>query len=483
MKRYQTLAEELTLSIRTGVLQAGDRLPSVRQTSAARGVSPSTVFEAYYLLEARGLVRARARSGYFVTAGALRPVNATHAGQADGAGPAPDLARGILETLRPSGNADQVAFGAAGPAHCLLPFARLGRALAASARRKDNWDSLSGLAPGKAGLRRRIAMRYLADGMPLSPDDIVITAGAMDAIGLCLQATTRPGDAVLIESPGFHGAHTLLPRLGLTPVEIPAAGCGEQRLAVLEQAIRRHRPTACWLMPNFQNPLGTLVPDDLKRRMVALLESHEVAIIEDDVYGELYFGQRRPAPLLSFSARGMTMHCSSFTKTLAPGYRIGWVATPGCAAALARLQLAGTLGVSSPAQAALDEYLASGGYDKHLRGLRRVLESNLALLLRAIARHFPAGTKLIRPQGGYLLWVELPETVDTLALQPATQACGIGIAPGALFSLDASYRHCLRMNYALQWGERAEQAIARLGALIAAAAAFTATSTAMSALR
>lgn len=469
MKRYELLANELAQSIHSGTLTYGDRLPSVRQASAARGVSPSTVFEAYYLLEARGLVRARERSGYYVTAGphGLPPAPEWPPHDAGGACRPANLDERMADILRLSRHRDMVPFGSGFPSPALLPLARLGRVLSSSARRADAGGALDDIAPGNAALRRQIALRYLADGLTLGPEDIVIAAGAMDALTLCMQALTRPGDAVLIEEPGFHGARQTLARLGLRAVAIPAHPRDGIDLAALEAAVNVHRPKACWLMAHFQNPLGSLMPDEHKRRLVALLEERNIALVEDDVYTELYFGARRPRALSAFTRRGNVLHCSSFSKSLAPGYRVGWVASPRYAGQLARLQLSTSLAASSPAQLALAEYLARGGYDKHLRQLRQTLMANQARMIDAVKRHFPRGTRTTRPEGGFLLWVELPAAVDTLALQCQAQKLGITIAPGPLFAARGGFRHCMRLNYGLPWDERAEQAIATLGRLIA----------------
>ena len=219
-------------------------------------------------------------------------------------------------------------------------------------------------------------------------------------------------------------------------------------------------------MTNFQNPLGSLMPDDKKKALVALLAEHNVPLIEDDVYGELYFGNKRPVPAKAFDAKGLVMHCSSFSKCLAPGYRVGWT-TPGrYVDDVVRLKLTMTLASSAPAQVALSEYLAKGGYDKHLRQLRHTLEANQTAMMQAIVRHFPRGTKATRPSGGYFLWIELPGKLDTLEIQNKAIALGISVAPGPLFSAHRDFSNCLRLNYGHEWDARAEQAVATLGRLV-----------------
>jgi DNA-binding transcriptional MocR family regulator len=466
MTRYAALASDIEASIRAGVLRPGDRLPSVRHTCESRGVSASTVFQAYYLLEARGLVRARERSGYYVSEGAARrPPEPTGASQPGDASIAVDVSALVFEVLQAGTARGVVPFGSAFPSPLLFPLARLGQAMAASAQALDPWSTVDDLSPGNPALRRQIALRYLADGMQVHTDEIVVTNGALEALNLCLAAIARPGDAVVIESPTFYAALQTLERMGLQAIEVPTHPGEGIDLAALEHAIARHGPKACWLMTTFQNPLGSLMPEAKKQALVSLLARHGVPLIEDDVYAELYFGDRRPLPAKAFDREGLVLHCGSFSKCLAPGYRLGWAAPGRFAQAVARQKLTTTLGTCAPAQMALADYLRRGGYDKHLRKLRHTLASRQAAFAEAVGAHFPPGTRATRPAGGYFLWVELPEGVDALQLHRQALAQGISTAPGPIFSASRSFAHCLRLNYGHEWNARSEAALATLGRL------------------
>jgi DNA-binding transcriptional MocR family regulator len=469
MKRYEALAEELALSIRTGTLGMGDRLPSVRQLSKAHGVSASTVFEAYYLLEARGLVRARERSGYYVAAGS--PGQAPEAAGLDGelqeALPVAvdELVFSILASAK---QRDVVPLGSAFPSPLLYPLERLARTLARGAASMDPWSTVDDIGAGSIALRRQIAQRYLADGMQVQPDDIILTNGALEALNLCLQAVTRPGDAVVVESPTFYGALQALQRCGLKAIEVPTCARVGISLQMLEQALAMYRPAACWLMTTFQNPLGSTMPEAKKQTLVEMLARAGVPLIEDDVYGELYFGRRRPLPAKAFDREGLVLHCSSFSKCLAPGYRVGWAIPGRFARKTARLKLTSSLSVSVPVQQGLCEYLARGGYDRHLRQLREAFSQQQVALADAVSRHFPPGTRISRPAGGYFLWVELPAGVDALALQREACALGISLAPGPMFSARASFGNCMRLNYGHPWSGAIAGAVATIGRLAAA---------------
>lgn len=467
MKRYEALADEVAASIRAGVLRPGDRLPSVRQTSLGRQVSPSTVFQAYYLLEARGLIRAQPKSGYYVTQGPLAmPPEVETPSHPSGEAATVDVSERVFEILQSTMQRDVVPLGSAFPSPLLFPLRRLAKSMASSVQVLDPRAFLDDLTPGNAALRRQIALRYRADGIQLSPDEIVVTNGAMEALNLSLMTVSRPGDAVIIESPCFYAALQSIERNGLRAIEVPTHPRDGIELAALERAIQAHRPAACWLMTSFQNPLGSRMPDTKKRELVALLAQHEIPLIEDDVYAELYFGDERPAPAKAYDQNGLVMHCGSFSKSLAPGYRVGWVAPGRYFRELARHKLTTSITTSAPAQAALASYLEHGGYERHLRQLRRTLKEQQEAFIEAVARHFPPGTRATRPTGGYFVWIELDERIDALALHREALKHGISIAPGPIFSASRSFGHCIRLNYGYVFDAKVEAAIATLGQLV-----------------
>ena len=465
LNRYQLLAADIEASIRAGVLQPGDRLPSVRQACASRQVSPSTVFQAYYLLEARGLIRARERSGYFVAhGGGMAPPEPEALSRPDSASVQVDVTERVFSVLQASLQQGTVPLGSAFPGPQWFALPKLAQALAASARQATaQRTALDDLTPGHSGLRRQIARRYLADGMPLAMDDLVITNGALEALNLCLAAVTRPGGAVVVESPCFYGALQALERLGLQAIEVPTHPRDGVDLQALEAAITQHRPQAVWLMTSFQNPLGSLMPPARKQALVELVTRLQVPLIEDDVYGELYFAPHRPLPAKAFDREGWVLHCSSFSKCLAPGWRIGWTAAGRFTQAVARQKLTTSIATNGPAQAALAQYLEGVGYDKHLRHLRHALAVQRDRMAEAIARHFPPGTRATRPEGGYFLWLELPTGCDAWALYQRALQHGISLAPGPLFSPSPAFAHCLRLNYGIAWDAATEAALAQLG--------------------
>lgn len=467
MKLYEQLANSIAQSIQEGVLCRGDRLPSVRQASVSRNVSPATVLEAYYLLEARGLITARERSGYFVTSGAVNIPSS----------PAPviecqleptqvDMSELVFEVLESIRLKNVVPLGSAFPSPLLFPRVNLAKTMASSVQLMDPWASVDNLSAGDMNLRRQIALRYMIDGLHVTADEVVVTNGALEALNLCLMAVTRPGDTILIESPTFYAALQSIERIGLRAVEIPSHPKDGIDLAAMERAILQYQPKVCWLMTNFQNPLGSLLSNEKKQALVALITKYQLPLIEDDVYGELYFSDKRPIPAKAFDTEGLVMHCSSFSKCLAPGYRVGWVAPGKFAKAVARLKLTTTISASVPAQVAIARYLQKGGYDKHLRNLRHALLVNQIKFVEALERYFPVGTCLTLPQGGYFLWVKLPEGINALELHKLALNHDISIAPGPIFSAQRQFVSYIRLNYGHIWDARIEGALATLGALV-----------------
>ncbi len=323
------------------------------------------------------------------------------------------------------------------------------------------------LPPGNERLRKQIALRYALSGTRVAPEEIIITNGAMEALTLSLQSVTKPGDAVVVESPCFYAALQALERLRLKAVEVPCDPRDGIDLAALRSSLKRQDVKACWLMPSFQNPTGASMPEANRRELVRILEAHDLPLIEDDVYAELYYGAHPPRPANSFDTKGLVMHCGSFSKCLAPGYRVGWVAGGRHAQAITRAKIMTTLSTAVPSQQALGEYLAHGGYERHLRKLRRTLHGSTRSPRAWPRAVFPAGTRLSAPQGGYFLWVQFAEGVDTLQMHRDALERDINIAPGQIFSTTPRFRNCLRLNYGHPRDARFEPAMRVIGELAA----------------
>ncbi|HEX3846250.1 MAG TPA: PLP-dependent aminotransferase family protein [Steroidobacteraceae bacterium] len=464
MKLYRAVADDIGEMIRGGTLRPGERLPSVRSLCAARDVSPATVLRAYEELEAQGLVEAKPRSGYYVRAAG--PPAAPRPSQPKAASTRLEVSDLVFQTLEASRSRETVPLGSAFPSPVLFPWPKLARFLGRSTRRMDPWNTVESLPPGSAELRRQIARRYLSVGMSVGIDQIITTAGALEALNLSLQTVARAGDTIAIESPTFYGCLQAAQWHGLNVVEIPTHPAEGVDLDALKRAIAKHPIRACWLMTTLQHPTGATVPTERKRELVALLAKHGIALIEDDAYGELQFAAKGAPPAKAFDEAGRVLHCGSFSKCLAPGYRLGWVAAGRYAAEVARRKMEASIATSLPIQLGVAEYLRHGGYEAHLTKLRRALETQQAAALESLRRHFPPGYRVARPSGGYFLWVECAPGVNSLEVHQAALAHGITVAPGPIFSARREFRNFLRLNCGHPWTPSIDRAVQRLGQLL-----------------
>jgi DNA-binding transcriptional MocR family regulator len=465
--RYERLAEDLGGIIVAGNLRPGERLPSVRRLSRERRLSVSTVLQALRRLEDRGLVEARPQSGYFVrhTVARRSQPNARSTPEA----PVPvDVSQRLMRVLQTSMQPGVTPLAAALPACSLLPLAALQRLYGGVARRHPHLlEGGSHVNMDAPALVRQLVLRSVGWAGPLAASEFVITNSCTEALGLCLRAVTQPGDTVAVESPAYYLMLQLLETLGLKALEIPTDPHSGLSIEALDLATRQGRVAACLLVPNASNPLGSIMPDEHKRRLARLSAERDLAVIEDDIYGDLHFCNERPRPIKAFDTTGNVMLCSSFSKCLSPALRIGFVAAGRYRARIA-LQKTITSGATNPVtQQVLAEYLESGAYERHMRGLRRTYERQVEAMRASVARHLPAATRLTAPQGGFVLWVELPEEVDTTALHDRAIAAGVGYVPGELFSASGMYRNCLRLNCGNPHTPEIEDAVRRLGALVA----------------
>lgn len=459
---YETLAAELRSGILAGTLKPQEKLPSLRRMSSSRKLSLATVMEAYSLLEAEGYLEVRSQSGFYVRKPTSAPLP-----QAAGSLSKPVEVRSdrfvneILQTFRQEG---LLMLGTTTLDPRLLPNQALARLLHQQAlRQKFNvYEETTGYLE----LRRQIAQRSLDTPSPLLADELVITAGCVEAMALSLRCVARPGDLVAVESPTFYGILQTIEGQGLKVLEVPADPLNGLNLELLEQAVQNYPIKALVTIPSFQNPLGYCMPPERKRQLVEQLCSRGIAIIEDDIYGEFYYDQPPPT-LRSFDRSGLVMLCSSFSKTLAPGLRIGWAAPGRFYEEFVHQKRMASLTTATLPQQALAAYLRRGAYERHLRSLRKTLQQNMHRLVSQVEGCFPQGTRLSQPAGGVSLWLEMPAQVSALDLYQRALAEGIGVSPGPLFALQRQagrdFGHCLRLSCGMPWSSEIENALQKLG--------------------
>jgi len=465
---YEHLADELGQAIDKGSLRAGDRLPSVRRLAQERSISVSTVLEAYLQLENAGLIEVRPKSGHFVRRRAAltpepRSPRPSVTPQKISVG---DAYTKILEAMR---DPALIPFGCATIEPSYLPMAQLNRIVSQMAREMANLGARYEAAPGLLTLRRQVARRAVESGMALSEHDLCTTIGGTEALTLALRAVARPGDVIAVESPTYFGALQAIENLGLRALEVPAHPRTGLDVAAFEEAIKTQPVAALFVSPTVSNPLGAIMPEEDRERLVRITKRADIAIIEDDVYGELTFDGSRPRSLRSFAGASDDNHVinfSSVSKTVAPGYRVGWIAGGRWHDRILRLKYSQSLACPPLTGMAVAEFLASGGYDRHLRRLRTAVAGNVERYREAIATEFPAGTRVSCPRGGFVLWVELPAGIDALDLHEAALKKGIVIAPGQLFSVRGRFSNFIRMSAGVPWNDRMAGGMRTLGKLV-----------------
>ncbi|HEY6516218.1 MAG TPA: PLP-dependent aminotransferase family protein [Steroidobacteraceae bacterium] len=462
--RYELLADVIAQAVEGGALLPGSRAPSLRRLCKDHDASLSTVLQAYQLLEDRGILEARPRSGFYV---ARRPAKAlAPAVSSPSATPTQiSISATVQRLLESAADPRLVPLGCAIPSAELLAGGRLDRFLARAARLKGAQYNVYTHPKGDLQLRQEIARRALRWGQGLSPEDIIVTCGCTEALALALKTVARPGDAIAIESPVYFGLLHILESLSLKALELPTDPAAGVDLAALERVLEQKAVAACLLSSSYNNPLGSTMPDDRKRQALRLLAKYRIPLIEDDVYGDIYFGTDRPKPFAALDSSSNTIYCSSFSKTIAPGYRIGWLATSRYLQAILEHKLASTMCGPALPQAALAEFLSCGGYDGHLRRIRREFSDGMERMTRVIEQAFPPGTRVSRPAGGFVLWVELPQEIDTRALLEQALARNVCFTPGDVFSAARRYRNCLRLSCGHGWDGRIEAGLRLIGEL------------------
>lgn len=463
---YHRVASQIELAIDSGALRPGDRLPSVRQLSQQHGVSMSTALQAYRSLENRGIVQARPKSGYFVAPRGPALPEPQFDLRMEGASFV-SVDQVLHEFLLIVDDPLAAPSFHAAPAPSLLPEAKLQHLLAGVNRRHPEYASRYHMS-GSAALRQEIARRAVSSGVHLRPDEIVITNGGMEAIYLALRSVAQAGDTIVLESPTYFHVLQTIESLGMKVIEIPSHPRDGISLEALDFATQVPGAVkACVLLPNFPNPMGSLMPVENKRRLVQMMGERRITLIESDIYGEIYFGEQRPPVLKSFDATGDVILCSAFTKTVAPGYRVGWVAPGRHFIKTQALKFRTSVACPMLQQEVIAQFIRDGGYDHHLRRLRTALKNQARQMADAVARYFPPGCRLSLPQGGLMLWIELPRHVDSREVFALARLEHIGVAPGAAFSVTRRFDHFIRLQYGEPWSPRIEESIRKLGQIVA----------------
>jgi DNA-binding transcriptional MocR family regulator len=462
---YRQVIDLISENIDAGTLRPGDRLPSLRRMSTRIGVSIPTVRQAYVELERQRRIESRPQSGYYVRGVSANELVHPAAKFRRGAKPVAVGCRSLMDRVFDGIHQPNVLpFGITNPCMAKPAAKALHRTMKRVMARAEERSLAYAPGFGEPGLRRQIAYRYLDTvGSAVEADDICITNGGQEALLLALSAVAQKGDVIAVESPTYHGLLELIGSLGMLAIEVET--CPEEgvQLGALEKTLDAHPVRACMFSTTLNNPLGVTMPDANRRRLVELIEQRGIVLIEDDVYGELRFDGQRPRPAECYSTSGRILTCGSFSKTAAPGYRIGWLITGRYRDEINRLKRAYSCTSGLLQQLTLAEFLASGDYDRHLKSLLPVLQFNAERMSAAVACHFPRDTRTSKPAGGSVLWLELPEQVDSEKLFERAIRDGISIVPGRIFSPGNRYRNFIRLSFGHPWSDAIERGLEQLG--------------------
>jgi GntR family transcriptional regulator/MocR family aminotransferase len=463
---YRQIAEQIRAQIATERLAAGSRLPPIRELARELGVNRDTVALAYEELARAGIVESTVGRGTFV------------AGGSSGAGAelepfepvlSPSAERLLeIERSRPRFGSGREAV----PMHALIPDPALypadafRRVLNRVLQEGGPELLLYGGPQGHPAMRDVLAARLRGEGIESDASELVLCHGASQGIALALRLFADPGDAVALEEPTYNNVLAAVSGLGLKIVSVPMRERGLD-LGALARALERPEVKLLYTIPTFHNPMGTTSSLAHRRALLEIAARHAKPVIEDAYEMDLRFEGRRVPPLAALDAGGLVVHLSSFSKSLFPGVRVGALKVRGrLVDAVLALKQASDLSDAMPLQAALAEFVESGSYERHLAKLRRVLRARRDALLEALEEHMPGGVSWTRPEGGYQVWVELLEGIDTSELLTDAVGAGVLFAPGAQFNHDGRPSHCLRLTFALADEGALRRGVAILGEVI-----------------
>jgi DNA-binding transcriptional MocR family regulator len=462
---YQQVAQDMRRAIGMGTYPPGERLPSLRRIAAHYEVSLATAIQAYQWLEDSGFIASRPKSGYYVLAQGCGEACEPQVSRPRTAASEVTVGQLALDILAEARRPDLINLGAAIPGPELLPLKGLSRIYAGVVRRDPSLLGYYEQQQGNALLRQQIARRLRVSGVRVHADEIIVTNGCMEALMLSLRTLCKAGDTVAVESPSYYGIMQAAEELGLNVLELPTHPRDGVELDALQQSLDEKRIDVCLFIPSFNNPLGSLMPKKNRQRMVAMLQRAGVALIEDDIYGDLGYEATRLPAAKSFDSDGNVLLCSSFSKTLAPGYRLGYVVPGKYFDELLRHKFLDNIATAATPQVALAEFLQKGGYERVVRKATRHYQQRTERLRQLVLQHFPEGTRVTQPQGGFVMWVELPEHINGAALHDAALQAGISVTPGVIFSPRGDYVHHIRMSASMVALERMSDAVALLGRL------------------
>lgn len=466
--KYEQIIEHFSTAIEKGTIACGSKLPSLRHTAGQFNCALSVALQAYQELEVINIIRGVEKSGYFAlpiqhTTGIPAPEKYGHTLISQSSNPNSHTSK-IVEI---GTDRSILSLGCAVPDQSILPIAKLKKSIIRHT--KDKPQLLCDYSPsgGHPFLRSEISKLMLERGVVVSKEELLITNGCTEALTIAIRCATQEGDTVAIESPAFFGLITILKQLGRKVLEVPTAATTGLELDEFAEILTKHEIAACIFSANYQNPLGSIMPEENQKRLIELAKQYNFTPIEDDVYGECRFDNKRLSPAKALDKRGKIIYCSSFSKTVSPGLRIGWLIGGELHQKCEELQYTESLGGPSLTQYSLADFLNNGGYNFHIRKFRKKIATQVFQIKQLLLRYFPKETLISHPTGGYFLWIELPEQVDSIKLFEEALSENIGIVPGPVFSSNNKmFNNCIRISCGSPVTQKTELGIATLAQLI-----------------
>lgn len=459
---YGLIANDIEHRINSGLLKKGDKLPSLRTLCKQKSISMNTAIKAYNTLEDAGLIEPRPKSGYIVAYTQHRPLRTLVKSTQPKVIKRANNMNEIMNSMMENFDMTETRLSSALLSPQFVPIDKLNYSIRKACKKLNN-SGVSYNSKESPTLKTQISKRALLWNGALQADDIISTAGSIDALSFCLMTLTEKGDTIAVESPVWFGILRLAHTLGLNVIEIPTNPVYGIEVGALEKQMKQNKIKLCILISNFSNPLGCCIPEENKKAIVTLAEHYNVPIIEDDVYSDLFFGEKRPLNCKTFDESGIVLWIGSFSKTLVSGYRVGWLAPGKFKSEIEKTKLFHTLYTGTILHEAVGLFLESGGYEQYLKKVRTVLNNNCKNLQHCIHDYFPHETAFTNPQGGMNLWIEFSQDFDALELYNKAVQNKISITPGRIYTLQNQYNNCIKLSFGMKWNDTTEKSFIKLG--------------------
>lgn len=453
-----TVANTVRKQLESGSIRFGEKMPSVRKLSHEFNVSISTALEVYRYLESIGYISAKERSGYF--AAYTSPDSTSYSNKlykaVAGKIRTKDL---ILEVFLSSNEPDHVSFGVGAPHPGIMPYKRVNRKLNQLIKANSDIVAKYTLPPGYKKARQAIAKWVKPFCGVVDAEDVLLTEGCLEAIHLALNIYTKPGDYVAVESPAYFGILQTIGNSHLKAIEIPTCPTGGMEPEALLKATKEYDIKAIILTCHAQNPLGFIMSEKDKLKILEICSKKNIQIIEDDIYGDMVFSSKRELALKAFDKDGIVTYCASFSKTVAPGLRLGWCIPPqNKMPDFVEHKITLNVASNSIGQHILPEILDPQDMKKIISEQKAYYKKQVEIYTNYLQSSIQAEFEITKPQGSYFLWCKV-KGLDSVNLFHQCLEKKVSISPGPIFSASGAFKDCFRLNCSLPFDTKTEKAL------------------------